>query len=198
MSTTLRPQGSTENVGRGAGFALLAIPVGIILLVLVASIGFVSALVGLAIALSAVWLYRKGSGGVVSRTGAIVVTVIVLVSLLVGYFASLVVIYSHGLGHLNYIGIPGFWTAFFTDFPANFQTNLLNFGLTLLFGVGGAIRILIRAFSVAPARNSPADRFGSGPDASAPTTAVEASTYLDDVGGAATASADEKTPPPTA
>lgn len=198
MSTTIRPSGSSENVGRGTLFALLAIVVGIVLLTLLTSIGFVAAITGFAVAFSAVWLYRRGSGGVISRTGAWIVTLIVVVSLLLGYWVSMVVEYARGLTHLGNIGLPGFWPAFFHDFPANFQNDLLYFVLTLAFGLLGSFRILRRAFATARPRNSPAIIFGNEP--AAPTQAagsIQPTTFQNDVAAPPTGSADDKTAPPS-
>jgi hypothetical protein len=139
------------------------------------------------------WLYRRGSGGVISRVGAWVVTAIVLATLLVGIWASMVVSFADGLGHLGDIGLPGFWPQFTKDFPDNLNANLLFIVLVLAFGLLGAFRTLRRAFATTRVIARPNTTIGSadGPSTVTPTV------YRNDVDAAPTGSADDKTPPPT-
>ena len=51
-----------EQVGRGIALALIALPLGVVVWVLLWSIGFVSSIVALGVALAALSLYRRGSG----------------------------------------------------------------------------------------------------------------------------------------
>src|ERR1700743_2591851 len=122
--TDVRAQPPEENVIGGGLLALLALPVGVVVLVLISSIGVVASIVGYLVAFAAMWLYRRGSGGVISRVGAWVVTAIVLATLLVGIWASMVVSFADGLGHLGDIGLPGFWPQFTRDFPDNVKAHL--------------------------------------------------------------------------
>jgi hypothetical protein len=79
-----------ENRLRGTLLALLIIPAGIIVWVLVAAIGFISGWVGIGIAVGALALYRFGSGGRISYNGAIRVSVIVLFTIVASYISGVV------------------------------------------------------------------------------------------------------------
>lgn len=160
-----------ENVGRGVLFALLAVPVGVILWCVIWSIGFVASIVGFVVAAGAVWLYRKGSGGVISRSGAWSVTAIVVVTMLIAFWAGMVVDFAGGLKGLSLIADPGFFPAFNTIFAEEFKADLPYFGLALLFTAFGAFRTLRHAF--ATSRVSPTTQlFGAAPaDTAAPTVA---------------------------
>jgi hypothetical protein len=83
--STTQPQ--PENVLGGALLALLAIPVGVIALTLLWSIGFIASIVGFLVAFSAFWLYRRGSGGTISRVGAWTITAIVVFTLAFGLWS---------------------------------------------------------------------------------------------------------------
>jgi hypothetical protein len=188
--STVRPQ--PENVISGALLALLALPVGVIVLALISSIGFVASIVGYLIAFAAVWLYRRGSGGVISRVGAWVITGVVVLTLLVGIWVSLVVTYAGGVGHLGLIGDARFWPLFNEHFSDLVGENVLFIILVLAFGVLGSFRVLGRAFATARLHESGATAYGN------PTTLPPApTTYHDDIDAAPTGSADDKTKPPT-
>jgi hypothetical protein len=191
--TAPRPQGQPENVLSGALLALLAVPVGVILLALLSSIGFVASIVGYLVAFAAVWLYRRGSGGVISRVGAWIVTGIVLLTLLLGVWVSLVVAFASGLGNLGNIGLPGFWPQFNENLPDDIGSNGLFIVLILVFGALGSFRILGRAFATARQTPTPANLTGE------PTSLPAApQIYHDDIDAPPTGSADDKTAPPTA
>ena len=70
--------------------ALLIIPAGIIAWVILWQFGLIASIVALGIAIGALWLYRFGSGGRISRMGAIRVTIITIVALLLAFLAGLV------------------------------------------------------------------------------------------------------------
>ena len=70
--------------------ALLIIPAGIIAWVILWQFGLVASIVAFGVAIGALWLYRFGSGGRISRTGAIRVTIITIVTLLLSFLAGLV------------------------------------------------------------------------------------------------------------
>src|ERR1700709_533680 len=88
-----------ENAIGVALVALRALPVGVIALPLLWSIGFIASIVGFLVAFSAVWLYRRGSGGVISQVGAWLITAIVVFTLAFGLWVAMVVDYAPGLGH---------------------------------------------------------------------------------------------------
>ena len=186
-------QPQPENVIGGATLALLAIPVGVIALTLLWSIGFIASIVGFLVAFSAFWLYRRGSGGAISRVGAWTITAIVVFTLAFGLWVAMVVDYADGVGELSNIGSPEFWPQFNHDFPDNVSTNLLSIVLVFAFGALGAFRTLGRAFATARQTPSPANFTGQS------TTLPPApATYHDDIDAPPTGSADDKTAPPSA
>jgi hypothetical protein len=189
--TAPRPAAPEENVISGGLFALLALPVGVVVVTLLSSIGFVASIVGYLVAIAAVWLYRRGSGGAISRVGAWTVTGIVVLTLLIGIWLSMVVTFAGGLGKLSNIGIPQFWTQFGEAFPANVNSNILFIALVLVFGLLGAFRTLGRAFAVARQTPGPV-----GLTAQSSTLPAAPSTYHDDIDASPTGSADDRTAPP--
>jgi hypothetical protein len=195
--TASQPNARTENVLGGALLALLAIPVGVVVLALLSSIGFIASIVGFLVAFSAVWLYRRGSGGFISRAGAWIVTAIVLGTLILGIWVDLVVTFAHGLGHLGNIGLDGFWPQFNKDLPANLSQNVLFIVLILAFGALGAFRTIGRAFAISRATAGPgASGSGSATNPGSSTSAT--TTYRNDVDAPPTGSADDRTTPPSA
>ncbi|HEY4267997.1 MAG TPA: hypothetical protein VGM94_07400 [Galbitalea sp.] len=182
-----------ENVPAGALLSLVAIPLGVILLVLLSSVGIVASLVGFAVAFAGLWLYRRGSGGIISRTGAWVVTAAVIVSLVLGLLASFFVQVIGGLGHLDRINDPAYTKYFGDNLPAILQQESLTIVLVIAFGALGSFRILGRAFRTT---REQAGQPPQGPGATTPaSTALP--TYRNDLDGAPSGSADDKTPPPT-
>lgn len=191
--TAPRPAAPEENVLAGGLFALLALPVGVVVVTLLSSVGFVASIVGYLVAIAAVWLYRRGSGGAISRVGAWTVTGIVLLTLLLGVWVSMVVTFAGGLGHLSTIGIPEFWPQFGAAFPANVSSNILFISLVLVFGILGAFRTLGRAFAVARQTPGPANLAGQSM-----VLPMAPSSYHDDIDAPPTGSADDRTAPPSA
>jgi hypothetical protein len=192
MTGSVTPQPQPENVVSGALLALLALPLGVIVLALLSSIGFVASIVGFLVAFAAVWLYRRGSGGVISRVGAWVVTGVVLLTLLVGIWVSLVVSAAGGLGSLGVLSDARFWPLFNEHFGELVGESGLFILLVLAFGVLGSFRVLRRAFATARQTPGPANLTGQS------TTLPPApTTYHDDIDSAPTGSADDKTAPPT-
>ena len=191
--TAPRPQALPENVIGGTLLALLAIPVGVIALTLLWSIGFIASIVGFLVAFSAFWLYRRGSGGAISRVGAWTITAIVVFALAFGLWVAMVVGFANGLGHLGNIGEPGFWPQFNAHFGDLVNENVLSIVLIFVFGALGAFRILGRAFATARQTSAPANLTGQS------TTLPPApATYHDDIDAPPTGSADDKTAPPSA
>ena len=86
----VQPAQPHEDVNRGTVVALLTIPAGIIVFVLVWSIGFIASAVTLGVAYLARFLYVLGSGGVISRVGAIRVTFITIATVLLSIVAGLI------------------------------------------------------------------------------------------------------------
>jgi len=191
--TAPRNNNLPENVVSGALFALLALPVGVLVIALLSSINFVASIAGYLIAFIAVWLYRRGSGGVISRVGAWTITGIVVGTVLIGIWVSLVVSFAGGIGHLGNLNDPTFWSQFGDRFPALVNENLLFIALIVVFGALGSFRILGRAFATARQTAPPANIMGQSP-----LLPPAPSTYHDDIDGPPTGSADDKTTPPSA
>jgi hypothetical protein len=198
------PKTPGQKLLAGSLLALLVIPVGVILFTLISSVGFVASITGFVIAFAAVWLFRKGAGGIITRAGAWVIAAIVVVTLLLGFYVSMVVDFANGVakaetvaGHsmtaLDLFNNPNFWPAFNANFSSQFSDNALFFTLALVFGILGSFRILRRAFVTSVPSTSTAATFGTAPNAPSPT---HPPVYLNDVDGSPTASADDKTLPP--
>jgi hypothetical protein len=150
-----------ENVVRGAIFALLAVPVGVILWVVIWSLGVVSAIVAFVVAAGAAWLYRRGSGGRVSLSGALVISGVVLGTLLASFYFGIVsdwiraVVEQTGLSPIQALAAPAFWPSFNSVFGELLKADLPSLGIALLFGVLGAFSVLRRAFASARAQSAP-------------------------------------------
>jgi hypothetical protein len=165
----------------------------VVLIALLSSINFVASIAGYLVAFAAVWLYKRGSGGVISRVGAWTITGVVLLTLLIGIWVSLVTTFAGGLGHLGNIGRAEFWPEFNATLPDNLKSNWLFVVLILVFGVLGSFRILGRAFATARQTQNPVNLMGQ------PTTLPPApSTYHDDIDVPPIGSADDRTAPPGA
>ena len=85
-----QPATPIEDVNRGTVVALLAIPAGIIVFVLVWSIGFIASAVTLGVAYLARFLYLLGSGRAIGRTGAVRVTIITIATVILSIVAGLI------------------------------------------------------------------------------------------------------------
>ena len=153
MSAPDRYLPPAENIVKGLLFALIAVPLGVVLWVVIWSFGFVSAIVAFAVAAAAAWLYRKGSGGRVSTKGAFLISGVVLVTLLLSFYAGLVTDFMRaaaeelGLSWIQALQHPFFWPIFNENFGAILNENLPNLIFALLFGVLGAFSVLRRAFT---------------------------------------------------
>jgi hypothetical protein len=156
MSTPepIAPTQPIENVQRGTVFALLIVPAGIIVWVILWQIGFIASIVAFGVALGAMRLYRFGSGGPVSRTGAIRITIITVATLVLSFFAGLVAnllpAYAnhYHVNPIEAITSPQFWNIFVssTTNPDNFGSLGVSFLLALVFGALGCFSVLRTAF----------------------------------------------------
>ncbi len=98
-----------ENVTRGLLFALIALPLGVILFVIIWNLGYVASIVGFAIAFAAFFLYKKGSGGRISIRGALLVGGVTLVTLAIAFIiAETMDLASVGFTWAQAASIPGF------------------------------------------------------------------------------------------
>jgi hypothetical protein len=138
-----------ENFVRGTLLALLAIPAGIIVFVLVWNLGFVSAIVGFAVAFAASFLYRFGSGGRVSIRGAIVVTAITVGTLVLAFLIAIA-------SDISQIRHESLLESLFGPYllPA-VGANGLSFVLAIVFGLLGCFSVLRAAFQQARAETAP-------------------------------------------
>lgn len=150
------PQNSTalppENVQRGTMFALLIVPAGIIAWVILWQFGLVASLVAFGIAIGALWLYRFGSGGRISRTGAVRVAVITIVALLLAFLGGLVAdvlpMYANqrNLNVIDALTSGQFWEFFNHAVANNFGDVAVQLVIALVFGVLGCFSVLRAAF----------------------------------------------------
>jgi hypothetical protein len=158
MTTASGHRARRERVARGTLFALVVIPLGIAAWVLLWEVNFVAPLVGLGIAWGAVALYRLGSGGAISRAGAIGVSIIAigttLVAALAGLVSDILPIYSRGVSGnwFQALFTANFWTAFQRaqdrpgGLPDEFPWIVLGIGLCVL----GCFVLLRRSFRKTP------------------------------------------------
>lgn len=136
-----------ENIQRGTIFALIAVPAGVILFVVLWNLGFVASIVGFAVAWGASKLYRIGAGGVIGRAGAIRIAVITIATLLLALFAGVVSDFAKAYPE-GPVGImtPEFWETFWAYFPALIGFYGTQIVIALAFGVFGCFSILRGAF----------------------------------------------------
>jgi len=140
----------SENFQRGVIFALVAVPAGVIAWDIIWSVGFIASIVGFGVAWFAVRLYRFGSGGRISRNGAIAVTVITVVTLLLafisGYVIDMVVQFTQATGGSIPEGLVDsrVWSFAFQNMVSG--QAIVSLLLAALFGVLGCFSILRGAF----------------------------------------------------
>ena len=187
-----------ENILRGTLFALIAIPAGVVVWTIIWSIGVVASIVALGVAYAAVWLYLRGSGGVVSRVGAFIISGIVLVTLLLSFWVGLVVDYIRAQAEysampaLEVFQHPQFWNYFGEDLPAILESQWGYLLLALAFGVLGSFTTLRRTFQQAKAGGvQPQQRRRP---AAAPTSPKSGSPSLEDLYAAPAAPAPTAAP----
>ena len=149
VAPVLPPVLPPENFVRGTLLALLAIPAGIIVFVLIWNLGFVSAIVGFAVAFAASFLYRFGSGGRVSIRGAVVVTAITVGTLVLAFLIAIA-------SDISQIRHESLLESLFGPYllPA-VGVNGLNAVLTIVFGLLGCFAVLRTAFQQARASDAP-------------------------------------------
>jgi hypothetical protein len=197
----------TENTVRGSLLALLVVPVGIFVYCLIASVGIVASIVSYGVALGAVWLYQRGAGGFISRAGAWVITVIIVGTIALSLYVNYIYVVAGALAKAlpgtfgstwwAALNSPGFWPFFNEHIGAVVQASALNIVLSVVLGILGAYRTLMRVFrATSGGRVAPySARSAAAARVQAPVPPSLA--YPNDVDGAPTGSADDKTPPPT-
>jgi hypothetical protein len=169
------PSQPSENVQRGTLLTLLIIPAGIIAWVILWQFGLVASIVAFGVAIGALWLYRFGSGGRISRTGAIRVTIITIVTLLLSFLAGLVAdvlpLYAsqRNQDFVTALTSGEFWTFFNHALANNIGNVAVPLILALVFGVLGCFSVLRAAFVQTRAADAPLTTFeGSASPFSAP------------------------------
>jgi hypothetical protein len=148
------PVTKTENFARGTVFALAVIPLGIVAWVLLWNIGFIASIVGFAVAWAAVRLYLLGSGGIVSRNGAIRISIITIGTLLLAILAGLVSdvlpIYARvaKVSWIEALISSNFWTVFqqVQSRPGGLSDELPSILIGIGLGALGCYGILRNAF----------------------------------------------------
>ena len=174
----------SENVQRGVIFALLALPAGVIAWDILWNFGFVASIVSFGIAYIAARLYRFGSGGRVSRTGAIAIAVITIGTLIIafisGFAVQIVGLYSNEFGTSipESLLAPRFWSIVFASMTTG--QALISLLLAAVFGALGCFGILRNAFlqtraplqvmgtTAAPAVPDPNPQYGENATPSVP------------------------------
>lgn len=146
------PSLPSENVQRGTVFALVIIPAGILAWVLLWQFGLVASIVAFGVAIGALWLYRFGSGGRISRTGAVRLTIIVIVTLALSFLAGLVSdvvpLYAsqRNIDIVSALTSSEFWTFFSHALQNNFGRVAVPLLLAAVFGLLGCFSVLRTAF----------------------------------------------------
>lgn len=127
---------------RGVLLALLAIPLGMILWVIIWRMGYIASIASLAAAAAAVWLYRVGSRGKTpDRKAAALIVIIIVAAVVLSFIAGVV---SDGVTYLVDTAGLGFGEALSVALQTTFMTPLIresymsDLGLAALFGAIGA------------------------------------------------------------
>ena len=150
---------------RGVLVALLIVPIGVVAWGILWNFGFIASIVGFVVAFGAMFLYRLGAGGLVTRLGAALITAITLVTLVLAFFGGMVLdglkgfSDATGQAQLSLFFSPQFWDGFFEilNQPGVIGSYAGDFGLALLFGVLGCFGVIRGAFRTASAVASAAD-----------------------------------------
>jgi hypothetical protein len=157
-----------ENVQRGVALALIVLPAGILLWDVLWSFGFIASIVAFGIAWGAMRLYRIGSNGPFSRTGAIAVLVITVVTLVLAYISGFAVdlmpSYIEVTGRTVADGLVDgdFWAQALSHMGDS--RTIPSLVLAIAFGALGCARILVAAFrSTRPASAAPAQHTAPQP-----------------------------------
>lgn len=168
-----------ENVLRGALVSLIVIPVGIAAWVLIWNFGYIAAIVAFGVALLALWLYRIGARGF-SFKGAIVVTLVTAVTLLLAFVAGIIsdtvnaVADAVGAGWVEVITAASFWEFFVEVFPEAVSLYSTEFLAAMGLGALGCFAVLRSAFSSAKRDAAAAEEQGYVQPEVASTDAVAA------------------------
>jgi len=169
-----------ENVARGTLFSLLVIPLGIVAWVAIWNLGWIAGIVAYAIAVGALFFYRFGSGGIVSRTGAVRILLVTLATVLLALFATVVsdavidLSQQSGASVLETFTAPEFWPIFQAGIAdaevISYYAPQLAIGLGLaLLGCFSTLRGVFREAGAAPAAEPVQPLFPAAGDSDAAT-----------------------------
>jgi hypothetical protein len=141
----------SENFPRGVIFALIVLPLGIVAWDVLWSVGFVASIVAFGVSWGAVRLYRLGSGGRITRNGAIALLVVTIATLTLGYISGFAVdvvkaLVQQGASVTQALSYPPFWG--YVGAAMTTTSALVSLLLTVLFGVLGCFNVLRAAFRV--------------------------------------------------
>lgn len=163
------PAVRVENVQRGALVALVTIPVGVALWVVLWGFGFIASLVAALVAFLALRLYVWGAGRL-SRLGAVVVVAVTVATLLLAFLGGIVLDAAMVFGDASGLGTWGafvheeFWPTFWAVLPEALPEYLPDLAWAVGFGALGSYATLRAAFAA------------TRPVATGPSTAAEAPT----------------------
>ncbi len=160
---------SAENVGRGTIVALLVVPLGVIAWVIIWNFGIIASIISFGISWGAVKLYRLGSGGLVSRAGAIRIIIITFATVLLAIFSGIVSEVAIALGQANGIsafdalGSSRFWDTLSQALnePTVLQSLVPSILMAIAFSVLGCystLRNTLRASASAASASGAAPR----------------------------------------
>lgn len=142
-----------ENILRGTLLALIVLPVGMLVYLGIWQLGFISAIAGFLVAFGAFFLYRLGSGGRISIPGALIITGITVVTLVLAFLWATASQYvenapaSFGSSWWEIMLNPGFiGAAVSNEIQYYFGDFAWNGGLTLVFGLLGCFAVLRNVF----------------------------------------------------
>ncbi|MDP9028441.1 MAG: hypothetical protein M3N46_12995 [Actinomycetota bacterium] len=139
----------SENLQRGVIVALIVVPLGIVAWDVLWSVGFVASIVAFGVAWASVRLYRLGSGGRITRPGAIAVTIITIATLVLAYVSGFVVdvvqaLMKQGASVTEALAYPPFWG--YVGQAMVTPQSLVSLLLAALFGALGCFSVLRGAF----------------------------------------------------
>jgi hypothetical protein len=154
-SPQLQPSLPPENVLRGSLFALIALPLGVLVWLLIWSFGFIASIVAFGVAIAAAFFYRVGAGGRISKLGGWIVTAVTVVTLVVAWFAGLaldVVRYisdESGVSWLEALNGPYFAELYALVIRDPYGDLITSAIATIAFGALGSFSVLRSIFKQA-------------------------------------------------
>jgi hypothetical protein len=155
-NTTLAAKEPNEVNRKGLLLALLAIPIGIVLWVILWNFGFIASIVSFAIAWLAVYFYKLGSKQNVSRKAAPYLLAIVLVGVALAFLSGIALdalrayIQDTDLSDLDALFMADYWAFFFENLFTNgelWSIYAVDLVISVAFGILGCFGIIKSLFS---------------------------------------------------